>query len=97
MSTTNCEMDIRLGQVLHDQTPFQKYEYVECISYQISCFQMFNVNFGFQTNMHLPHNPSSSLHGLECISLWQFMIAKYISLQTKNAFPLKYFKSTHMP
>ena len=26
--------------------------------------------------MHLPHNPSSSLHGLKCISLRQFRIAK---------------------
>ena len=45
-----------------------------------------------KTNMHLPHNPSSSLHGLKCISLWQFMIAKYISPLDKKCISLKTFQ-----
>ena len=50
------------------------------------------MNFAFKRNMHLPHNPSSSLHGLKGISLRQFMIAKYISPLDKKCISLKTFQ-----
>ena len=43
----------------------------------------------FKTNMYLLYNPSSSLHGLKCISLWQFTIAIaiYFPFRQKMHFP----------